>query len=1023
MVNSCLNNLLVELDLIANDAIFLSNEKGKWNVFSHETKAKLSKISPDAVYAFNNSPYILFFDLTNNQNLEREREIHKQVWSFDQAPLMFVVKGEEVKIYNAFAYEKKVKEEESHLQEIKLGTEETRKEIFSFWKLQSGDTWKWLQSKYYENKKLNDSKKRVHQKLFDNIKQVREKLSSNLSDEDANTLILRLIFIRYLIDRNVKIDPKFIQGEGIIEKRISFSSLIRNAQELNSFFVELNRIFNGVLFKEELLLTTEQSNYLANVFNEKDDFENLTLFDNTEFYFNVFDFNIIPVELISGIYESLISPETREADSAFYTPLFLVEHILTQTIDKFLDDEKSECKIFDPAVGSGIFLVQSFRRMVEREKALTGKTSLTKDRLSEIATKNLWGTDINPEALKVARFSIYIAILDYEEPGSIMDKFHFGDLNLYHADFFETDPNHILNTVIKNEKFCFILGNPPWKKDKSPIHLEWINKNDIYEKKVTGEIEIAQDFLLRAREFMSDNTVCSLVVTSPIFYNISSTSKIFRDLFLNSVDISNILDLSPVRRYIFEGKKVEIDKNTGKKKSKSISNPALVITFQKTVGNFRESLIEHTSVKSNIFTKLYKTLVIEKFDRKNILQKHFIDNNWMFKVALYGNTLDYLLLKKLGVTNNKIIDIVDNKSIFSGAGIKSNLGKDYADFLIGLPLVENKDVIEYYTPIDSSNRKLREYEVYYESGRRRELFYGNKILIKEQARNESELVISYVENDCAYKNGIWCLCSTNKETIKLNFSYLLSDLYTYYIFITSCAWGVSTRPQIRLDEEYLSFPFLESNQKGELIKLVDQFLEPLKNHYAQEFPMGNPPENKIAKDKINQIIEKTYQIKGYEKDLIDYVLDVSRYQFQESKQNKILRRVSTDDNTIKAYTDIFFSELEPIYSDEFISVEVYNLDHFIALNFVFSNEKLNKRIIEGKGKDEKIVLEKIAKTASISQISKDIFIQKDIKGFEENSFYIIKPNEYKCWHRAMAWYDVAEIKEAIQTAELDRLKN
>ncbi len=1023
MVNSCLNNLLAELDLLSNDAIFLLKEKEKWNVFSHETRTKLLKISPDAVYAFNNSPYILFFDLTNNINLEKERDIHKQVWSFDQAPLMFVVKGEEVKIYNAFAYEKKVKEEESHLQEIKLGTEETRNEIFSFWKLQSGDTWKWLQTKYYENKKLNDSKKRVHQKLFDNIKQVREKLSSNLSDENANTLILRLIFIRYLIDRNVKIDPKFIQGEEIIEKRISFSSLIRDTQKLNSFFVELNRIFNGVLFKEELALTTEQSNYLAKVFNEKNEFEDQTLFDNTEFYFNIFDFNIIPVELISGIYESLISPETREADSAFYTPLFLVEHILTQTIDKYLDKEVSECKIFDASVGSGIFLVQSFRRMVEREKALTAKTSLTKERLSEIATKNLWGTDINPEALKVARFSIYIAILDYEEPGSIMDEFHFGDLNLYEADFFETDANHILNTVIKNENFCFILGNPPWKKDKSTKHLEWINKTNIYEKKVTGNIEIAQDFLLRAREFMSDNTVCSLVVTSPIFYNISSTSKIFRDLFLNSVDISSILDLSPVRRYVFEGKKIEIDKKTGKKRSKPISSPALVVTFKKSNGNFRESLIEHTSVKSNIFTKLYKTLVVEKFDRKDILQKHFIDNNWMFKVALYGNTLDYIFLKRLDDYKIKIKDLIDDKIVFGGAGIERGEKTKYYPELINLPILENKEITKNYTKLRASHKVLNEKDVHLSRGRNPEIFYNNKILFKEQNEDESDPLFSFADEILVFRKGIFSISSTDVKFIKNIFSYLTSGLYTYFLFETSCAWGVATRPAIRFNEEFLAFPFVESKYSNELIKLVDQFLEPLKKHYAQDFPMGNPPENKKAKEKINEIIEKTYQIRGYEKDLIDYVLDVSRYQFQESKQNKILRKISNNDNTIKAYIDVFFSELEPIYSDEFISVEVYNLDHFIALNFVFSNEKPINRIVDGKGKDEKIVLEKIAKTASISQISKDIFIQKDIKGFEENSFYIIKPNEYKCWHRAMAWYDVAEIKEAIQTAELERLKN
>lgn len=80
-------------------------------------------------------------------------------------------------------------------------------------------------------------------------------------------------------------------------------------------------------------------------------------------------------------------------------------------------------------------------------------------------------------------------------------------------------------------------------------------------------------------------------------------------------------------------------------------------------------------------------------------------------------------------------------------------------------------------------------------------------------------------------------------------------------------------------------------------------------------------------------------------------------------------------------------------------------------------------------KTEKEVLNSLANSLSISQITnakdsnQNLFIQKDIKGFEKNSFYIIKPTEYKCWHRAMAWYDVAEFKEAIQKAELERLNS
>lgn len=1019
-----LQTLLDELDLLRNEAVFFLEDENWKSLVSAETRKKLEKINPTAIYVFDGNPYILFFDLTENIDAELEKTIHKQVWSFDQAPLAFIVKPSDVKIYNAFAYEKKRKE--SGLQEIYLDKEERNKQ-FSFWNLQSGKAWKWLQESY-KSKGQDERSKRVHQKLFDNIKVVREYLknTNTISEDAANILILRLIFVRYLIDRNVEIDPEFIVGKTIVERRISFSDLIKNQNKLTQFFFDLNRIFNGVLFKDDISLSNNQAEFLSLVFSEKERFDQPTLFDDyKEFYFSIFDFNIIPVELISGIYESLIDPDTKNADSAFYTPLFIVEHILTKTLDKYFDQienqNKSECKVFDASMGSGIFLVQAFRRMVDREMALSGK-NLSKELLSEIATKNLWGIDINPSAIKVACFSVYIAILDYEDPGTIMDQFHFPKLNFEEADFFETDDEHILNSQIKEVTFDFILGNPPWKKDKSPKHLKWVNDRDIYKEKKVGKIEIAQNFLLRAREFMTENTVCSLIVTSPIFYNISSTSRTFKNEFLTTTNISSILDLSPVRRYIFDGKKVEINELTGKKKTTPISNPALIITFKKTDGKFRESVIEHTSVKSNFFTKHYKALVIEKFDRKKILQSYFIDNEWMFKVALYGNTLDYRLLTKIEESKIKIIDLIDNEIVFSGAGIERGEKPKYFPDLIGLPIVENKQIRKYYTKLDISPIYLQEKDVYLSRGRNPEIFKNSKILFKEQNEDESDPLISFTDDNLVFRKGVFSISAKKKDILVELFSYLLADLYTYYLFVISCAWGVATRPAIRFKEEYLSFPFVETNKRNQLINLVNDFLLPIRNHYSLVIPMGDSTINKQAKQQINDIINETYQIDGYEKDLIDYVLNVSRYQFQESKINKVIKPIGKDDGIIKAYAEVFFSELEPFYPNEKMSVEVYNLDHFIALNFVFSNEKpIEKVEYKTKEKDEWTILKKIAQTASISQLSKDIFIQKNVIGFEENSFYIIKPNEYKCWHRAMAWYDVAEIKQLIETDELEHL--
>ena len=99
--------------------------------------------------------------------------------------------------------------------------------------------------------------------------------------------------------------------------------------------------------------------------------------------------------------------------------------------------------------------------------------------------------------------------------------------------------------------------------------------------------------------------------------------------------------------------------------------------------------------------------------------------------------------------------------------------------------------------------------------------------------------------------------------------------------------------------------------------------------------------------------------------------------------------------------------------------------HFIVLDekpIDFKQIEFVKEVTTEKKLFEKLATLSISKIASSTDSEFNLFIQKDIKGFEENSFYIIKPEEYKCWHRAMAWYDVAEFKEAIQKSELERIR-
>lgn len=1024
-MSGILDNLLVQLKLNDTDTVFFRSEDNGYAVDLHsDILNKLELIRPDAIYIFNNQPFILFFDLTGNKNIQQENEIHKKVWSFDNSPVIFIVKDRDILIYNALNYIK----QDNRLEEIKL-SEKERTEKFSFWNLQSGFTWKWLQNEYL--KKKQETRKRVNERLFQNIKDVRASLIDRIKDPEGsipNSLILKLIFIRYLIDRGVKIDEKYIFGNDILGKRLSFSNLIQEPQRLSELFAILNENFNGVLFKDvDISLTGEQATALSQVFKGEAP-EKGTLFYGTDYYFEIFDFSIIPVEVISGIYESLIDPETRDLQAAVYTPSFLAEYILNDTVDVFLNTNNcSDCKIFEVAVGSGIFLVQSLRKMIEKEIQLHGNENKKQfsNKIREIAKNNLFGTDINEEALKVACFSIYIALLDYQDPKDI-EAYKFPNLlheNLFMADFF--DMEHQFNDVIAKISPHFILGNPPWKKDKSEKHLKWVNKTNIYGKKIKGEIEIAQSFLLRVKDFMSPRTKVALIVTSTAFYNVSSTTKTFKNKFLQTYCLDKFFDLSPVRHLIFEKK----------------DSPASIVYFRLSEGEAHlKNEVNHLSVKMNYFLKYFKMLAIEKYDQKKIQQSLFIENDWMFKVALYGNVLDYKLLKKL-VSNKCSIDkLIDNEDILiKGSGIKEKPVTGSFPFLIGLKCLENREVSQYYTDA-SKGKVLTLHDVSLQSGRRKKLFEGNQILLKAQTEDESDIVVSYTAMPFVFKHDIFGICSTKKKDTLLEiYALLMSKLQTYFQFITNCSWGVATRPAIRL-KEYLSFPVIEPSEKvkKELVGLVSQFLKSFEKYYQQEIRSESLPVNKVILSQINDIINGLYGIEGYEKDQIDYVLNISRYQFQESKQDFITEFTFTDKNdyrnrnlVLENYAEVITNEFEIIYPNEFIQVEIYPLRHFIAMKFVFGEKKPKNRIgYPTEKKDEAEILKRLANNLSISQITnttdptKNLFIQKDIKGFEEdgNSFYIIKPNEYKCWHRAMAWYDVAEFKEKIEEAELNQFK-
>lgn len=1019
-----LNDLLTKLELQGMPNVFFY-QKDNWAAFvSKEVENKFHIIQPTAFYIFNREPYILFFDLTDEVNAEnRQKEIYKQVWSFDRSPIVFIIKDADFEVFNALQADNKgvllTIDKKEALQKCK------------FWDLQSGETLEW----FYQRYKADLLKKRVNQRLFNNIKETIEKLKNQgITEKNAKVLVLRLIFVRYLIDRKIRLNKNYINGneDEVVFRRQSFSNLIKQPQKLKEFFNYLDGRFNGVLFKEyNFELSQTQADILSNIF---DPFNAPALFE-----YNLFDFAIIPVELISGIYETLLDKDIQDATSAIYTPPFLVDYILTETIDKFYQKEpqKSEVKVFDPAMGSGIFLVQAFRRMVDREQVIYPEKEITKLRLQEIAENNLFGIDINQEAIHVACFSIYVALLDYLKPADIdeinhqfpnLDKKNFLLTNFFTRKISAKDAIETQQeleqfqqniAILKEQKFDFILGNPPWKGNKHNYHLGWLNENKIYQNKVKGEQEIALSYLMRVNDFMQDNTITALIVTSTIFYNAEDTTQFVKNKFWETYSVQTILEMASVQHLVFS----------------SSNSPALVIKFQKFDLNYSEHIpIKFTSIKQNkFFNKWAKNLVIEKFDTKNILQKYFKQYQWLFKVALYGNTLDFLFLKKWEKEKTLLQHIKDsNGNITKRDGLKRDILSKHNIENIDSYVLEKDNIQYYYT-------HQLEFDYNDKLNKLFSLFGENRIIFTGQTKKKSYLRISYSEGKCILRNDTFSLVVHNEEKFVL-YSLLISNLFVYFQYITSCSWGVGTRPALRLDADYLSFPYKEpsSHQKQQLLNLVEKLLAPYKAHYAQYPDMvyqGKPDAEVLAE--INKIVNEIYEVQPHEKDLIDYVLNVARYQFQDSKQHLVSKFTHKEGDcrnkkwVLEQYAQVFIDTFSKIYDNDYIQVEVYELNHFIAVHFLFLDKKPKntpqvhfvKEVNDTQKLLEKLSDLSISSLTNIEDNEQNLFIQKDIKGFEENAFYVIKPDEYKCWHRAMAWYDVAEFGESIQEAELERINN
>jgi len=364
-------------------------------------------------------------------------------------------------------------------------------------------------------------------KLAQNLALRNPQLSESNLNHVVQVLIDRILFLRIAEDRHS-------EEYGTLRTVVQASEVLPS---LANLFERANKKYNSGLFKFDKLTTVVEldAGILRSIVNQ--------------LYFPdcPYEFSVMPLNVFGTAYERFLGskvrltpkhrakieykPEVRKAGGVYYTPTRIVRQISRGALEYLLTNRRPEdvreLRILDPACGSGSFLVETYRQLLNwylDEYTRTKKTlrdSLSTDRIFEIGgdyrltigeksrilLAHIYGVDLDPQAVEVARLSLLLQLLEDELVEQRDELFGYSDLHLLPdlssnvrrgnsviqsdiykhvgTDLFDNDSlarlfpfdwDQEFPNIMTAGGFDAVIGNPPW------VSLSGRFKNDVYSK-------------------------------------------------------------------------------------------------------------------------------------------------------------------------------------------------------------------------------------------------------------------------------------------------------------------------------------------------------------------------------------------------------------------------------------------------------------------------------------------------------------------------------------------------------------
>lgn len=572
---------------------------------------------------------------------------------------------------------------------------------------------------YYKEEKIKGTS-RVDKEFLAYIETWREELAKNIclrnrdiSESNLNyavqKIIDRIIFLRICESRGIEVEDTL---KNAVDKIDTYQNLIK-------IFEGADEKYNSGLFhfKDEKNISEGKDNITPSLAIDAKVLNTIigSLYDGCPYEFSVF-----PADILGRVYEQFLGKvishkenstkviveekqEVRKAGGVYYTPEYIVKYIVEHTVGALVEGKKikdlEQIRVIDPACGSGSFLIVAYQYLLDKyldlyiedgaEKYVKGKTpvlfqsedgsyQLTLEERKKILLNNIYGVDIDAQAVEVTKLSLLLKVLEYEgeeiKQQTLFNERVLPDLfnnikcgnSLVGSDIssgvldFDTkelikinpfDWNIEFKEIMACGGFDCVIGNPPYVDSEEMVKSNPLLRNYATQGKyyvAQGNWDLYCIFVERGCQILKKDGYLGFIIPNKFLSMDYGDSM--RE-YLSTYQMQEIIDYSSI----------SVFHDFSKEKSIAVY-PIIII------------------VNKNLIKKrcLYKKIVEEDYLHKVLYEKEALvqDKSWASKLDIFTAIIekiektipllrdcDYLLLESPATTNEAYIvsDIVEDR--------------------------------------------------------------------------------------------------------------------------------------------------------------------------------------------------------------------------------------------------------------------------------------------------------------------------------------------------------------------------